>query len=286
MGERSHPTGGGVWKRCGATQSTLFRAWCRAAAEWTTADFAGIFDQLHARLGASSASRNRHGGGKFGPGGGRPPTGTEPQLDRIGAIANAFAQLRPDRPPVQHPAGVVGVPGEYVSVIDRRLRDVEPFSALPVGRIGYDVAADVLLLHTVQSAEAYEVLRVTGTLVADPQLACPDFAEAYDWMYRQMAARLPTTGEAALWLWARVRRDALVSDCRRSRGRVLLTCRVPRVRVLLSHFLDWHLVLNRTLNVPRVAGGVGRRLLAAIRTRLGRVRRTARRCRGQRPSDR
>lgn len=33
--------------------------------------------------------------------------------------------------------------------------------------------------------------------------------------------------------------------CRLAPGQVLLTCRVPRERVLLSHFGDWHAVVNR-----------------------------------------
>ena len=42
---------------------------------------------------------------------------------------------------------------------------VEPARALPAGRIGYDLNADHLLLHTIQSAEAYQALRETGQLV-------------------------------------------------------------------------------------------------------------------------
>lgn len=49
-----------------------------------------------------------------------------------------------------------------------------------------------------------------------------------------MQERLPTNGDAALWLWARIRRDDLVLQCRRARGQVLLTYRIPRERVLLS----------------------------------------------------
>ncbi|WP_460662499.1 DUF3841 domain-containing protein [Kribbella swartbergensis] len=126
--------------------------------------------------------------------------------------------------------------------------------AVPRGRMGYDLRADRLLLHTVQTAEAFDALLSTGSLIADPARAEQDFADAYEWMLRQMAARLPTHGESALWLWARIRRRDLVDLCRRSRGEVLLTCRVPRDRVLLSHFDDWHLVLMRALCVRSVPG--------------------------------
>lgn len=60
-----------------------------------------------------------------------------------------------------------------------------------------------------------------------------------------MDARLPTTGDGAIWLWARIRRQHLVELCGLAPGQVLLTCTVPRERVLLSHFGDWHAVLNR-----------------------------------------
>jgi hypothetical protein len=121
--------------------------------------------------------------------------------------------------------------------------------------MGYDLDDDRLLLHTIQSAGAFEVLRSRGTLRPDPSMADPLFADAYDFMFRQMAARLPTSGNGALWLWARTTRRDLVSCCRRSPGQVLLTCRVPRERALLSHEVEWHHVLNRGLGeMPPLAG--------------------------------
>lgn len=113
------------------------------------------------------------------------------------------------------------------------------------GRMRYDLDAGRLLLHTVQAASALDELVATGALRPDPALADPYFADAYDWMRRQMGERLPTSGDGMLWLWARTRREHLVSCCRHARGQVLLTCRVPRDRVLLSHFDGWHSVLNR-----------------------------------------
>ncbi|MES9603862.1 DUF3841 domain-containing protein [Actinomadura sp. NPDC000929] len=125
---------------------------------------------------------------------------------------------------------------------------------MPAGRMGYDLDAGRLLLHTVQPVEALETLLTTGTLRPDPKLAEEAFADAYAWIYRMMAARLPTSGDGALWFWARTHRKHLVEACRHSRGQVLLTCRVPRDRVLLSHFDEWHLVLNRGLGMPRRPG--------------------------------
>jgi hypothetical protein len=128
------------------------------------------------------------------------------------------------------------------------IRSAAPEKAVPPGRIGYDLDADVLLLHTIQTTTAFEELLTTGILRPDTALVDSSWPDAYGWMCLTMAARLPTSGEAALWLWARIRRVDLVGNCRRARGEVLLTCRIPRKRVLLSHFDEWRAVLNA--NVP------------------------------------
>jgi hypothetical protein len=134
------------------------------------------------------------------------------------------------------------------------IRSAAPDKAVPPGRIGYDLDADVLLLHTIQTTTAFEELLTTGILRQEPALADSSWPDAYDWMRRMMAARLPTSGDAALWLWAQIRRVDLVDNCRRARGEVLLTCRVPRERVLLSHFDEWHAVLNANVAIPKRPG--------------------------------
>lgn len=110
------------------------------------------------------------------------------------------------------------------------------------------------MLRTVQSAEAFDQLQATGMLELDMARGWEEFADAYDWMYRQMEARLPTSGTGALWLWADIDRRGLVAQCRQSAGSVLLTCCLPRERVLLSHFMDWHHALMPGLNVARLPG--------------------------------
>ncbi len=109
-----------------------------------------------------------------------------------------------------------------------------------------------MLLHTVQSAEAYVELEATGRLTADPARA--HYAEPYAWMHQQMNRRLPTKGHGAIWFWAKMRRDDLISTVRHSPGEVLLTCRIPRERVLVSQFDDWHHVLNGSPNVLLLPG--------------------------------
>ncbi len=126
--------------------------------------------------------------------------------------------------------------------------------AVPPGRVGYDLNADRLLLHTFQPEEALEELLSTGQLIPDPSRAEPLFADGYAWMFREMERRLPTTGDGALWFWARITREYLVDSCRRHRGDVLLTCRIPRERVLLSHHWDWHCALNGTPHVLELPG--------------------------------
>ena len=134
------------------------------------------------------------------------------------------------------------------------IRAASRSEAVPSGRVGYDLSAPALLLHTVQAAEALEEILATGRLVPDPANASPDYTQAYAWMLRQMGHRLPTTGEAAVWLWAKIRRADLVEHCRAHSGQVLLTCRIPRERVLLSHYGDWHSVLNGFPNYRDLPG--------------------------------
>lgn len=140
--------------------------------------------------------------------------------------------------------------GDDVAVPPFPITTAHPADAVPKGRISYDISADSVLLHTIQTGAAFEALLTTGVLVPDNALAEPLYADAYAWMYRQMATRLATEGDGAIWFWARIGRQNLADLCRRADGEVLLTCRVPRERVLLSHFVDWHAVLNGRTHVP------------------------------------
>jgi hypothetical protein len=131
---------------------------------------------------------------------------------------------------------------------DRLPRRVPPLLGVPRLRRP-DLGRDFLSLITVQSRDAYEALHRDGVLHGDPRLGEPDYAEAYAWMSDQMGRRVPENGPGMLWLWARVRRSAVIDHARANPGSVLLSVRVARDRVLISDYLDWHQVLNRSLNV-------------------------------------
>lgn len=135
------------------------------------------------------------------------------------------------------------------------IRTAAPGAAVPPGRLGHDLDAETLLLHSIQTGEAVDSLLAAGMLRADPAaVAESPWPDVYAWMNRMMAERLPTSGDAVLWFWARIRRRHLVHLCRRARGEVLLTCRIPRERVLVSHFGEWHATLNSWLSVPQHPG--------------------------------
>jgi hypothetical protein len=107
-----------------------------------------------------------------------------------------------------------------------------------------DLDATHVVVQTVQHEAVYADLVRTGLHRPPRWGADHDFAEGYEWMARQMSERLPTDGDGIIWSWAQGRRRDLRPG-KADRGRVLLRCRIPRARVLVSHFSDWHCVLNR-----------------------------------------
>lgn len=104
-----------------------------------------------------------------------------------------------------------------------------------------------MVMHTFQTAAAYEELLASGVLDGERDHWEQHFVDAYDWMQTEMAQRLPTAGDGIVWLWAATTRRELLAEARRSRRDVLLTVQMPREHVLLSDFNTWHCVLNSTL---------------------------------------
>lgn len=129
------------------------------------------------------------------------------------------------------------------------VRVVPAAEAVPPGRIGYDLRAGALLLHTFVPRAAVEALGTAGRLTASDEHVEPLFEPlAYTWMRAQVREHL---GQDTwpLWAWAKIPRRALIAEAVSHAGRgeaYLLTCRVPRQRVLLSHFVEWHCALNAT----------------------------------------
>jgi len=131
---------------------------------------------------------------------------------------------------------------------------VRPWFLAPPLRVVSEPGAESLTMYTIQTRDAYETLVRDGVLVGDSSLGWPEFQEAYAWMMRQMDQRLPGPPGGLLWLWPTATRRRLRDEARHARGEVLLTVQVAKERVLLSEFLDWHAVLNRSLHVPQLPG--------------------------------
>jgi hypothetical protein len=121
-------------------------------------------------------------------------------------------------------------------------------------RTHLDLDAGLVRLYSVQSADAYRVLAERGCLTGDPGFAEPEFLDAYAWLAAEMNRRLSTQGVAMLWAWACIARRDLVRDMGRQRGSVFLMLRVPRERVLVHSYGDWHMPLNRSLHLPPEPG--------------------------------
>lgn len=126
-----------------------------------------------------------------------------------------------------------------------------PWFLAPPRRISSDLDAKTLRLHTFQTARAYETLTRDGLLVGDSSRGLADFQEAYEWMLKQMEQYLAGPPDGLLWLWPNATHRLLRNVARHASGEVLLTVHVPRERMLVSDFSDWHTVLNRCLHVPR-----------------------------------
>jgi hypothetical protein len=137
------------------------------------------------------------------------------------------------------------------------LREATPERVVPAGRLGYDLRANQLLLHSFLAPDAWDELVDCGVLRARIEHALDDPIDelAYSWMARQVREQLGADGDTwPLWAWARTTRRDMVSDARRylrlAPGTVLVTARVDRACVLLSDYGEWHSPLNAHPVVP------------------------------------
>lgn len=111
-----------------------------------------------------------------------------------------------------------------------------------------------LRLWTIQSPEAYEILRRDGTLHGSPDHITPEYARPYAWLEEQAAHRLPTEPGTLLWLWVRADNDHLRGCARYGEEEVLLEVTIPRDHVLISAFGQWHSCLNGYPVIPVLPG--------------------------------
>jgi hypothetical protein len=111
---------------------------------------------------------------------------------------------------------------------------------------------------SVQHRDALRVARRIGWLSGNHGHAFGRYCDAmdqtddpsplnpYDWMRQRMAERMPGfSGDYPVWAWLK-RPSTRPSVWRRAAGEatVLVSASVPRHRLLLSAFDDWHAVLN------------------------------------------
>jgi hypothetical protein len=86
-----------------------------------------------------------------------------------------------------------------------------------------------------------------------------ELKQAYDWLCRETKRFLPgATGCYPVWAYARISRAdlrTLVSCDEAAEQSLLLTCRIPRERVVLSDYEAWHHVLGGWLLSPDYDSG-------------------------------
>ncbi|MFC4071957.1 DUF3841 domain-containing protein [Actinoplanes subglobosus] len=120
-------------------------------------------------------------------------------------------------------------------------------TAVAPGRLACDIRHATLTLYSILSPQAWDTLAGDGILTGREDLIDPLFVASYRWIRRAAALR-GLGDEWPVWLWARTTRRDLIDSvrfaAREKPGSVLITARIPRHRVLLSHFDAWHYVLN------------------------------------------
>lgn len=108
-------------------------------------------------------------------------------------------------------------------------------------------------LWTIQTEEAYQILKRTGLLRAErSHVLNESFVMAYDWMVKEMAKRIgdpPNEVVYPIWAWYQWEGKRKRCDLRcggyaeRGTPLVQLTIEIPDDNVVLSDFDDWSYVL-------------------------------------------
>ncbi len=111
-----------------------------------------------------------------------------------------------------------------------------------------------LTLYTIQTIPAWEILHNSGVLRAHPNFIDSDFIDAYRWIESQMSkiSTKPVGTNHLIWSWYRYNEKKNRPDLRYSgylpRGTdgVLIEFKVDSSEVLLTDFMDWHVILTHT----------------------------------------
>jgi hypothetical protein len=107
---------------------------------------------------------------------------------------------------------------------------------------------------TIQHADKWKYFQESGVLIADEKFVPDDFIFAYSWMNKQMRARIKNAPEGnhhyPIWAWYKYDVNRRRPDLRKSgylekgaKG-VLIEFEASMDDVLLSDFIEWHMVLN------------------------------------------
>lgn len=97
----------------------------------------------------------------------------------------------------------------------------------------------LITVYTLQHADALKLAVSRGYLTGDndKHLKESDFVEQYDWMRDQMKTRIPDfSGDYPIWCHLGTISPTFTKVC--------IKARVPRKRILLSHYHRWEEVLN------------------------------------------
>jgi hypothetical protein len=128
-------------------------------------------------------------------------------------------------------------PGAMVSDVP------ETLSLARVRRLLAKGPDDLVRVYTFQAAGAVEAASRRGYWTGDPGFAQEGYPEAYAWMVRQMAARIPGfSGDYPMWAY--LRRPNMRHHEYDATPSFLVVADVPRSRMLLSDYDRWHEPLN------------------------------------------
>ncbi len=107
---------------------------------------------------------------------------------------------------------------------------------------------ELVTIWTICPVTSWEHFQKVGLIKADGRRAMKSYREAYHWLIEQMVKKIPghKPGQFPTWAWYYPRPDLRhIAHLATGTKGILLTCKVPGQRMLLSDFGAWHHVLNQ-----------------------------------------